>query len=80
MIAKEISKDGTITTKEDIYKDAINNIGIFEPFIVQESTYEKFKRIWERQGLGYLVKEVSKKTKQSKCIAIMAQVHTIAKK
>ena len=45
MIAKEISKDGTIITKEEIYKDAINNIGVFEPFIVQESTYEKFKRI-----------------------------------
>lgn len=66
MIAKEISKDGTIITKEEIYKDAINNIGVFEPFIVQESTYEKFKRIWEKQGLGYLVKEVSKKDKAVK--------------
>ena len=67
MIAKEISKDGTIITKEEIYKDAINNIGVFEPFIVQESTYEKFKRIWEKQGLGFIVQEVSRK---DKCIKV----------
>ena len=51
-IAKELSKDG-ITTKEEIYKDAILQVGTFEPFIVQEKTFENFKRIWERQGLGF---------------------------
>lgn len=66
MIAKELSKDGEVVTKEIIYKDAINNIGVFEPFIVQESTFEKFKRIWEKQGLGFLVQEVSKKDKAIK--------------
>lgn len=35
-IAKELCKDGTIVTKEDVYKDAILQIGSFEPFIVQE--------------------------------------------
>lgn len=66
MIAKEISKEGEIITKEIIYKDAINNIGVFEPFIVQESTFENFKRIWEKQGLGFSVQEVSKKDKAIK--------------
>ena len=66
MIAKEISKDGEVVTKESIYKDAINNIGVFEPFIVGESAIENFKRIWEKQGLGFLVKEVSKKDKAVK--------------
>lgn len=66
MIAKEISKDGEAITKEIIYKDAINNIGVFEPFIVQESTFENFKRIWEKQGLGFLVQEVSRKDKAIK--------------
>lgn len=61
MIAKEISRDGTIVTKENIYKDAINNIGIFEPMIIKQKAYENFKRIWEKQGLGFLVKEVSRK-------------------
>jgi hypothetical protein len=34
---------------------------------VQEKTYSKFKRIWEKQGLGFLVQEVSKK---DKCIKV----------
>lgn len=66
-IAKELSKDGTIVTKEAIYKDAITQIGTFEPFIVQEVSFEKFKRIWEKQGLGFIVQEVSKK---DKCIKV----------
>ena len=66
-IAKELSKDGTIITKEEIYKDAILQIGTFEPFLVQERTYENFKRIWEKQGLGFLVQEVSRK---DKCVKV----------
>lgn len=66
-IAKKLCKDGTIVTKEDVYKDAILQIGSFEPFIVQEKTYMNFKRIWEKQGLGFLVQEVSKK---DKCIKV----------
>lgn len=66
-IAKELCKDGTIITKEDVYKDAILQIGTFEPFIVQEKTLDNFKRIWEKQGLGFLVQEVSRK---DKCIKV----------
>ncbi len=65
-IAKELSKE-SIVTKEEVYKDAILQIGSFEPFIVQESTFDKFKRIWERQGLGFLVQEVSRK---DKCVKV----------
>ncbi len=66
-IAKEISKDGTITTKEEIYKDAIKNIGTFEPMIVEEKAFENFKRIWEKQGLGFLIQEV---TRKDKCVKV----------
>lgn len=66
-IAKELSKDGTILVKEQVYKDAILQIGTFEPFIAQEKTYENFKRIWEKQGLGFLVQEVSRK---DKCVKV----------
>lgn len=65
-IAKELSKE-TIITKEQIYKDAILQIGTFEPFIIQEKAFENFKRIWEKQGLGFLVQEVSRK---DKCIKV----------
>jgi hypothetical protein len=66
LIAKELSKNG-ITTKEEIYKDAILQVGTFEPCIAQEKTFENFKRIWEKQGLGFLVQEVSRK---DKCIKV----------
>lgn len=66
-IAKELSKDGQVVTKENIYKDAILQIGSFEPFITQEKTFDKFKRIWEKQGLGFLVQEVSRK---DKCVKV----------
>lgn len=66
-IAKELSKDGQVVTKEEVYKDAILQIGSFEPFIVQEISFEKFKKIWEKQGLGFLVQEVSKK---DKCVKV----------
>jgi len=66
-IAKELSKDGTIITKEIIYKDAILHIGTFEPMIIEERAYENFIRIWEKQGLGFLIQEVSRK---DKCIKI----------
>lgn len=65
-IAKELSKENT-TTKEEIYKDAILQIGTFEPMIIEEKAFENFKRIWERQGLGFLIQEVSRK---DKCVKV----------
>ena len=66
-IAKELSNDGAITTKEDIYKDAIKNIGTFEPMIVEEKAFDNFKRIWEKQGLGFLTQEI---TRKDKCVKV----------
>lgn len=64
-IAKELSKEN-ITTKEEIYKDAITQVGTFEPMIVEEKAFDNFKRIWEKQGLGFIVQEVSRKDKYIK--------------
>ena len=65
-IAKELSKE-SIVTKEQIYKDAISQVGTFEPMIIEEKAYDNFKRIWEKQGLGFLVQEVSRK---DKCVKV----------
>ncbi len=64
-IAKQI---GNIT-KEIVYKDAISNIGSFEPMIAEEKNFDKVKRIWENQGLGFLVKEI---TRKDKCVKFFA--------
>lgn len=66
-IAKVLTSEGATITKEQVYKDAILQIGRFEPVIVTEVAYDNFKRVWENQGLGFLVQEVSRK---DKCIRI----------
>lgn len=66
-IAKELSKDGTITTKEVVYQDSILQIGTFEPMIWEEKNFEKCKEIWQKQGLGFLVQEVARK---NKCVKV----------
>ena len=63
----KLTVNDAVILKEDIYKDAISHIGSFEPMIVEEKAFENFKRIWEKQGLGFLVKEVSRK---DKCIKV----------
>lgn len=66
-IAKELSKDGIIVTKEQVYQDAILQMGTFQPMIIEEKAFEDFERIWQKQGLGFLVEEVSKK---DKCVKV----------
>ena len=66
-IAKEISKDGTLVTKEEIYKDAVKQVGVFIPFIIEEVAFDKFKQVWENQGLGYQVQETARK---NKCVRV----------
>lgn len=66
-IAKALTSEETAITKDDIYKDAILQIGRFEPLIITEKAYDNFKRIWKKQGLGYLIQEVSRK---DKCVRV----------
>lgn len=57
------------STKEEVYKDAISNIGSFEPMIAEEKNFDKVKRVWENQGLGFLIKEI---TRKNKCVKFLA--------
>lgn len=66
-IAKALTTPEAVVTKEIVYKDAILQIGTFEPMIIEEKAFENFKRIWSKQGLGFLVQEVSKK---DKCVKV----------
>lgn len=66
-IAKAITTPEAVVTKEVIYKDAILQIGTFEPMIIEEKAFDNFKRIWSKQGLGFLVQEVSRK---DKCVKV----------
>lgn len=66
-IAKKLTVEEAVVLKEDVYKDAISHIGTFEPMIVEEKAFDNFKRIWEKQGLGFLVKEILRK---DKCVKV----------
>ena len=35
--------------------------------IIEEKAFDNFKRIWEKQGLGFLIQEISRK---DKCIKV----------
>lgn len=67
VLCDKIAKKVGNLVKEDIYKDAIKNIGTFEPMIVEERAFDNFKRIWERQGLGFLIQEV---TRKDRCVKV----------
>ena len=66
-IAKELSKDGVMTTKEDVYKEGVRYVGVFTPVIVEEKAFDKFKQDFEAQGLGNQVSEVVRKNKCVRC-------------
>ena len=47
------------TTKERIYQDAIDNVGVFEEIKVNSpEAGQRFKRIWKQNGLGWLTKMI----------------------
>lgn len=68
IIAKELSKDGTIVTKEVVYKDAIEQVGVFTTEIWQEKEFEFKKKDWESRGLGFIVQEIARK---DKCVKVL---------
>lgn len=62
-IAKILTVSGAVVTKEDVYRDAILHIGTFEVMIIEEKAFENWKRVWNSQGLGFLVEEICRKDK-----------------
>lgn len=59
-IAEELSKNG-ITTKEDVYREAIRKCSI-KPFImpVRDDAVERWKNVWEDKGVGWVTEDYGK--------------------
>jgi len=49
------------TTKEDVYKKAIREVGQFEILAVREDATESFIRVWNSRGLGWYAEEMDSK-------------------
>ncbi len=56
------------STKEQVYKSAINDVGQFEMLAVQEEAAEQFISVWNSRGLGWYAEEMDSKIKGCKKI------------
>lgn len=51
------------TTKEEIYRHIINEVGVFEEIkVASPEAGQRFKRIWQKNGLGWLTKTIDDTT------------------
>lgn len=51
------------TTKEEIYKIAVSQVGVFEEIkVTSPEAGKRFKRIWQQNGLGWLTKTIDDTT------------------
>lgn len=58
-LAAELSKDGTILTKEDIYRDAIKQCGIYKDFFgLSVKDADTLRHAWEMLGTGWITEQV----------------------
>ena len=44
--------------KEMIYRQAIRDVGVFEPLPIREDAIERFRKTWESRGIGWFVEVV----------------------
>lgn len=51
-IAKKIN-----STKVDVYKQAIREVGVFQDIVISEKAKNAFKIVWEAYGTGYFVED-----------------------
>lgn len=47
------------STKEEVYRKAIREVGVFTDIAVKTEGYNKLKMEWERKGIGYLTEIIS---------------------
>ncbi len=58
-LALELSKDGTVVTKEDIYRDAIKKCGIYKDFFgLSKRDADTLRHAWEMLGTGWVTEQV----------------------
>ncbi len=47
------------STKNEVYRRAVANVGVFTPLMVTERAYPRFKQNWESNGVGWFILEVN---------------------
>ena len=47
-------------SKEEVYRKAIRDVGVFFPTPVRNDAVEEWKRVWHRNGVGWFAEETDK--------------------
>ncbi len=53
-IAEKISTAENVVTKEQIYRDAIKEVGAYSVVPIKNEAVEEWKRIWSSHGIGWV--------------------------
>ena len=56
-IAEELSKESPIT-KEEVYKRAVREVGVYTPVPIKETAVETFVARWSKQGIAWFAEVV----------------------
>ena len=57
-IALELSKDGDVYTKEDVYRNAIKEYGVFVVKPIPDELLGDWLKMWQSRGLGWFAEPV----------------------
>lgn len=56
-------QDALNIPKENIYKDLIKNIGVYEVIPIKDAAVEKFTNAWSKNGIGWVTETMPSKLK-----------------
>ena len=57
-IAERLSRDGQYISKEEIYREGIQDSQQMQHLLIQSKAAPSFRRSWERNGIGFQVVEI----------------------
>lgn len=57
-IADKLSDDGTIHTKEDVYRETIKNVGVYRDVPLLHEGVDTMRKAWELHGTGWVTEIV----------------------
>lgn len=57
-IAEVMSRDGTVFTKEDVYRQSIKDVGVWKDFTWSLDDVKTLRTAWEMLGTGWLTERV----------------------
>jgi hypothetical protein len=57
-IADKMSDDGTITTKDDVYRECVKQVGVFRDIPMLGEGIDTIRKAWEMHGTGWVTEIV----------------------